>query len=137
MNEKQLLGIYKSASAAAGRQMDPAASASWKAVLERFPKDEVTAALEAWWNDTEPIQGSLLAKPRGATMPTPADLKARVLKARDQAYQASAAAQERRRQIEEFWRIADERGFTEQEIREKWPSYIDTRPATADREKVA
>jgi hypothetical protein len=129
VTDKQLLALYKSACAAAGRSMDPAASASWRAVLGRFTNIEAMTALEVWWNDTEPIQGSLLGKPRGATMPTPADLKVRIVAARERAASTGAAAERRRRQIEEFWRIADERGITEQEIREKWPTYVGTRPA--------
>ncbi len=126
MTEKQLLKIYKKACAAAGRREDPLASTAWQDVLQNFSIEEVTAALSTWWNDTEPVQGSLI--PRGSTMPRPADLKARIFKARDAAYQNSAEAKRRRREIEEFWRVADERGLTEQEIREKWPSYVGTRP---------
>lgn len=126
MTEKQLLAIYKKACAAAGRREDPLASAAWQDVLQAFSKDEVTEALSAWWNDTEPTQGSLI--PRGSTMPRPADLKARIMRARNEAYLRSADVQRRRREIEEFWIIADERGWTEQEIRERWPSYVGTRP---------
>ena len=127
MTEKQLLAIYKLACATAGRREDPAASAGWKDVLQRFSKEEVTTALSDWWNDTGPAQGSLV--PRGSTMPRPADLKSRILRARDEASQNSAQARADRERIEEFWRIADERGFTDEEIRRKWPSYVGTRPA--------
>ena len=127
MTEKQLLAIYKKACAAAGRREDPLASAAWQDVLQAFSRNEVSAALSGWWNDTEPTQGSLI--PRGSTMPRPADLKSRILRARDEASQNSAQARADRERIEEFWRIADERGFTDEEIRRKWPSYVGTRPA--------
>jgi len=135
MTEKQLLAIYKRACAAAGRREDPLASPAWQDVLQAFSRDEVTAALSTWWNDTESTQGSLI--PRGATMPRPADLKARIMRARREAYQNSAQAHADRERIEEFWRIADERGFTEQEIRERWPSYVGTRPKPRDEENAA
>jgi len=128
MTERQLSAIYKSACAAAGRLTDPMASAGWKAVLLHFSREEVTAALDTWWNDTEPVQGSLVGRPRGATMPKPADLKACIRRARERAYQGSAEVQRRKQEIREFWRIADERGMTDEEVREKWPSYVGTRP---------
>jgi len=135
MTEKQLLAIYKKACAAAGRREDPLASAAWQDVLQVFSREEVTAALSAWWNDTEPTQGSLM--PRGSTMPRPADLKARIMRARKEAHLRSADVQRRLREIEEFWIVADERGWTEQEIRERWPSYVGTRPKPKEQENAA
>jgi hypothetical protein len=135
MTEKQVLALYRSACGAAGRREDPHASEGWKKVLMRFSKEEVTAALDAWWNDTKPAQGSLLDKPRGSTMPTPADLKARIMAERQRLYEQSAAVRQRKQQIAEFWGWVAERGITEDEVREKWPSYVGTRPA--ERENAA
>ena len=134
MTERQLLAIYKSACAAAGRREDPAASASWKAVLQRFTREEVQAALSSWWNDTEPAQGSLV--PRGSTMPRPADLKARIYKARAEAAQNSAEARRQRQWIVDFWNFVDDRGITDEEVRERWPSYVGTRPKPKPQEVI-
>jgi len=82
MTEKQLYVIYKAARGGANKPENPDSSAAWKAVLLRFDRDELQAALEAWWADTAPAQGVMFDKPKGATMPTPADLKARVIAAR-------------------------------------------------------
>jgi hypothetical protein len=138
MTEKRILAIFKSVCVAQGRIIDPTVGEKWRAALMRFTREEVLEAIKAWRLTVEPAQGSLLAKrPRGGPLPTPAELWARILAERERAYQAGAQAQRRRDEIEEFWRIVDERGLTEQEIRDKWPSYVGTRPKPKNQEDAA
>jgi len=135
MTEKQLKLIYADACSAVSRTVDPAQFETWKPVLLRFEQPEVRAALEAWWNDTEPLQGNLLGKVRGSTMPGPADLKARVLAAHEKRRENSAAYLKRQAEIVEFWRWVEERkdhyGETEAELLERFPSYRGTKPEVA------
>jgi hypothetical protein len=128
MTEKRILAIHRSVCIAAGRIVLPAIGERWKAALLRFTKEEVLAAITAWRAQQEPAQGSLVGKRKSRDLPDPADLKAWILEERRKAYAQSKAVAKRRLEIDEFWRVADERGFTEQEIREKWPSYVGTRP---------
>lgn len=137
MTEKRILAIFKSTCIAAGRIVDPTVGDTWKASLVRFTREEVLQAILAWYRATDPAQGTLLGKPKGGALPAPAELRTWILATREKACQAGAEAQRRRDEITEFWRIADERGFTEQEIREKWPSYVGTRPKTQDQEDAA
>jgi hypothetical protein len=65
-------------------------------------------------------------------MPTAEDLRARILAVRESAYQTGDDVARRKREIEEFWRVVDERGITDAEIAERWPSYVGTRPGKQD-----
>ena len=66
MTDKQLLALYRAACGGAGRKEDPNASDAWKRALLGYPHAEAKAALEAWWLQTAPAQGSLIDRPRGS-----------------------------------------------------------------------
>ena len=128
MTDKRIFLIHKRVCLAAGRVCLPAIGERWKAALGRFTKEEVLAAIAAWRAQQEPVQGSLVAKGKSRELPDPAQLRTWIIERRAQEYEVSEPVQRRRREIEEFWRIADERGLTEAEIAVKWPSYVGTRP---------
>jgi hypothetical protein len=129
MTEKRIAMIFRSTCIAQGRIVDPVMGARWRTVLGRFTREEVLAAIAAWRGAVEPPQGTLLGKRKTGLMPTAEDLRARILAVRESAYQAGEDVARRNREIEEFWRVVDERGVSDEEIAERWPSYVGTRPA--------
>ena len=132
MTDKQLLALYRAACGGAGRKEDPNAGDAWKKVLIGYLHAEAKAALEAWWLQTAPAQGSLIDRPKGSTMPAPADLRALIQAARAKAAEQSMEAVERRQEVTEFWAWAAERaaetGETEDEILDRFPSFRGTKP---------
>ena len=111
MTDKRIFLIHKRVCLAAGRVCLPAIGERWKAALGRFTKEEVLAAIAAWRAQQEPVQGSLVAKGKSRELPDPAQLRTWIIEQRAQEYAVSEPVQRRRREIEEFWRIADERGL--------------------------
>ena len=132
MTDKQLLARYRAACGGAGRKEDPNAGDAWKKALMGYPHAEAKAALEAWWLQTAPAQGSLIDGPKGSTMPTPAHLRALIQAARAKAAEQTVQAIKRRQEVEEFWAWVAERvtetGETEEQILERFPSFRGTKP---------
>ena len=137
MTDKRILLIHKNVCRAAGRVVLPAIAERWKAALGRFTKEEVLAAIAAWNTQHEPAQGRLVGKSKSGLLPEPAELRAWILEQRNKAYEASESVQARRREIDHFWRLVDERGITEAEIAERWPSFLGTRPKPQSQEDAA
>ena len=132
VTDKQLLALYRAACGGAGRKEDPNAGDAWKRALLGYPHAEAKAALEAWWLQTAPAKGSLIDRPKGATMPTPADLRALIQASRAKAAEQTVQAIKRRQEVAEFWAWVDERvaetGETEEQILERFPSFRGTKP---------
>ena len=90
---------------------------------------------EIFYTDAEGnylLQGSLIDRPKGSTMPTPADLRALIQASRAKAAEQTVQAIKRRQEVAEFWAWVDERmaetGETEDEILARFPSFRGTKP---------
>lgn len=80
MTEKQLARLYEIACAGASRRPDEDQFEVWKRNLGRFEESEVNAALAVWQADITEVMHFDELRPRGATMPTAADLLSLVRK---------------------------------------------------------
>lgn len=84
MTEKQLARLYEIACAGATRRPDEDQFEVWKRTLGRFDESEVSTALSRWQSDVREVMHFDELRPRGATMPTAADLLSLLLKTQRQ-----------------------------------------------------
>ncbi len=109
MTREVLLDFYFCACAACNRKPDKPGAEAWWRILKEKSSEQIKAALDAWWRDTTPVDLFGQPVPRGSTMPTPTQILAAINAEEEKQRERNSECARRERDIEHFWRIAQER----------------------------